>query len=157
MRFSIAVNRRKRSADGNSWEDEANFFDCVFFGRSAESINQYLEKGRSVSVTGELRQSRWESEGQSRSRVEIVCSQVNLLGSGRSDASEHPDNGGWKPSFSNSDHIGQSAGMPGREGAPQVSQPRFSGNFSRTPQSEDFHEDYSIGGPESYGDDEVPF
>ncbi len=42
-RFSIAVNRRKRSGD-NKWEDEANFFDCSMFGKSAEALNQYLEK-----------------------------------------------------------------------------------------------------------------
>ena len=92
VRFSIAVNRRKRSADGSGWEDEANFFDCVFFGRSAESINQYLEKGRQVSIVGELRQSRWEQDGASRSRVEIVVNQLNLIGGARQDGS--PQGGG---------------------------------------------------------------
>ena len=79
-RFSIAVNRRKRTAD-NRWEDEANFFDCTMFGKSAESINQYLEKGRQVSIIGELRQSRWEQDGQSRSRVEIAVNALQLLSS----------------------------------------------------------------------------
>jgi single-strand DNA-binding protein len=79
-RFSIAVNRRKRTAD-NRWEDEANFFDCTMFGKSAESINQYLEKGRQVSIIGELRQSRWEQDGQSRSRVEIAVNSLQLLSS----------------------------------------------------------------------------
>lgn len=90
-RFSIAVNRRKRTAD-NRWEDEANFFDCAMFGKSAESVNQYLERGRQVSVIGELRQNRWEQDGQSRSKVEIIVNSLQLLASagggqgGRSDA-----------------------------------------------------------------------
>ena len=46
VRFSIAVNRRKRSADGNSWEEEANFLDCVYLGRAAESVIHTLEKDR---------------------------------------------------------------------------------------------------------------
>ena len=79
-RFSIAVNRRKRTAD-NRWEDEANFFDCAMFGKSAESLNQYLERGRQVSIIGELRQNRWEQDGQSRSKVEVVVNSLQLLSS----------------------------------------------------------------------------
>ena len=66
--FSLAVNRRKRTAD-NKWEDEANFFNCTMFGKSAEGLNQYLEKGRQVSILGELRQSRWEQDGDRKSVV----------------------------------------------------------------------------------------
>lgn len=77
VRFSIAVNRAKRSADGK-WEDEPNYFDCVYFGKGAEAVNQYLDKGRQVTIQGELRQSKWESEGQSRSRVEIYVNNLQL-------------------------------------------------------------------------------
>ena len=78
LRFSIAVNRSRRNASGE-WEDEANFFDCVYFTRSAESLSQYLEKGRQVAIQGELRQNRWESDGQTRSRVEIFVNNLTLL------------------------------------------------------------------------------
>jgi single-strand DNA-binding protein len=78
-RFSLAVNRRKRS--GDSWEDEASFFDIALWGKQGEAINSYLEKGKQVAVHGELRQNRWEQDGQKRSRVEIVANNVQLLGS----------------------------------------------------------------------------
>ncbi|MDR1373704.1 MAG: single-stranded DNA-binding protein, partial [Treponema sp.] len=55
-KFSIAVNRRKKS--GDQWVDEANFFDIVLWGRQGESLNQYLVKGKLVGVDGELRQDR---------------------------------------------------------------------------------------------------
>ena len=77
-RFSLAVNRRKKS--GDNWTDEANFFDIVLFGKSAESINRFLVKGKQVSVEGELRQDRWEQEGQKRSKIEIVAQNIQLLG-----------------------------------------------------------------------------
>jgi single-strand DNA-binding protein len=80
-KFSLAVNRRKKVAD-NKWEDEASFFDCSMFGKSAESITQYLEKGKQVSILGELRQNRWEQDGQSRSKVEIIVNFLQLLGGG---------------------------------------------------------------------------
>jgi single-strand DNA-binding protein len=77
-RFSLAVNRRKRSGDG--YEDEVSYIDCVHYGKSAETVNQYLTKGRQVCVSGELRQSRWEQDGQSRSKVEVVAFSLQLLG-----------------------------------------------------------------------------
>ena len=77
-RFSIAVNRRKRS--GDSWEDEASFFDVAIWGKQGEALNNYLEKGKQVAVHGELRQNRWEQDGQKRSRIEIVANNVQLLG-----------------------------------------------------------------------------
>lgn len=77
-KFSIAVNRRRKN--GDQWEDEANFFDIVVWGRQGETLNQYLVKGKMVGVDGELRQDRWQQEGQNRSKVEIVANYLQLLG-----------------------------------------------------------------------------
>ncbi len=79
-RFSLAVNRIKRSGDQR--EEEVSFFDVTVWGKQAEVLNPYLSKGRQVCVSGELRQSRWEQDGQSRSRIEIVASSIQLLGGG---------------------------------------------------------------------------
>jgi len=81
-RFSLAVNRIKRSGDQR--EEEVSFFDVVVWGKQAEVLNPYLTKGRQVCVSGELRQNRWEQDGQSRSRIEIVASSIQLLGGGAS-------------------------------------------------------------------------
>ena len=77
-KFSIAVNRRKKS--GDQWEDEANFFDIVLWGKQGESLQTYLVKGKMIGVDGELRQDRWQQDGQNRSRVEIVAANIMLLG-----------------------------------------------------------------------------
>ena len=77
-KFSIAVNRRKRQ--GDDWVDEANFFDIVIWGKQGESLHQYLLKSKMVGVDGELRQDRWQHDGQNRSKVEIVANYVQLLG-----------------------------------------------------------------------------
>lgn len=79
-KFSIAVNTSKKS--GDSWTDEANFFDVVIMGRQAESIHRFLKKGKQVGVDGELRHDRWEQDGQKRSRVEVFAQFVQLLGGG---------------------------------------------------------------------------
>jgi len=79
-KFSLAVNRAIKS--GDEWKEEASFFDVVLWGRRGEALTQYLTKGKTVGVDGELRQDRWEQDGQKRSKVEIVASNVMLLGGG---------------------------------------------------------------------------
>lgn len=93
LRFSIAVNRRKRTADGN-WEDEANFFDCAMFGKSAQSMANYLKKGRQVAVFGELQQEKWTGkDGVARSRVVVAASSIQLFGAKDQDQVEAQDPG----------------------------------------------------------------
>ena len=77
-KFSIATNRSRKN--GDNWEDEVNYFDCTLWGKIAESLLQYLLKGQQVAIEGELRQSRWEQDGQKRSRVEIHINNIQLLG-----------------------------------------------------------------------------
>lgn len=78
LKFSIAVNRRMKS--GDNWEDEVSYFDIVLWGKQGESIQQYLGKGKQIAVSGDLRQNRWEQDGQNRSKVEVIASNVQLLG-----------------------------------------------------------------------------
>lgn len=78
-KFSIAVNRRTKKVD--QWVDEASFFDCSLFGKSAEGVHQFLNKGQQVAINGSLVQSRWEQDGQNRSRVEVMVNSLTLLGS----------------------------------------------------------------------------
>ncbi len=84
-KFSIAINRRKKS--GDEWVEEVHFFDIVVWGRQGEALNQYLVKGKQVAIEGELRQNRWEQDGQSRSKVEIVANNLQLLGGNTGNAS----------------------------------------------------------------------
>jgi single-strand DNA-binding protein len=106
-KFSIAVNRRKKN--GDQWEDEANFFDIVVWGKQGESLHPYLTKGKMVGVDGELRQDRWQQDGQNRSKVEIVAGYVQLLGGGGS--SQDRQNAPSQPSGSNSAEAPSSDGF----------------------------------------------
>jgi single-strand DNA-binding protein len=87
--FSIAINRRVKS--GDKWTDEANFFDITLFGKQGEGVSQYLTKGTQVAIDGELRQDRWEQDGQKRSKVKIVANNLQLLGSRSGSGGGGPD------------------------------------------------------------------
>lgn len=112
-KFGLAINRRKKQ--GDQWVDEANFFDIVLWGRAGESINQYLTKGKQVAVEGELRQDRWEQDGQSRSKVEIMANNVQLLGGGSGGAGG--GNGAGQSSYAPRD---RAAGAPPKGAAPNA-------------------------------------
>ena len=91
--MGMAVNRSRK--DGDQWVEEANFFDVTLLGRRGEALSQYLTKGQQIAVTGELRQERWEQDGQKRSRVIIQASNVQLIGSkpqGQNQQSENVNN-----------------------------------------------------------------
>jgi single-strand DNA-binding protein len=77
-KFSLAVDRRVKAGDG--WVNEASFFEVEHWGKGAEAIKPYMVKGKQVAVMGELKQDRWTSEGQNRSKVVIVAHNVMLLG-----------------------------------------------------------------------------
>ncbi len=85
--FAVAVNRRKKT--GDEWSEETSFFDVVLWGRQGETLNQYLVKGKQVAIDGELRQNRWEQDGQTRSRIEIIANNLQLLGGGQGQSSQN--------------------------------------------------------------------
>jgi len=110
-KFSIAINRRKKQ--GDQWVDEANYFDCVLWGKRGESLNQYLQRGQQVAVEGELRQERWEQDGMKRSKVSVEATNIQLLG-GKSDRPS---------SFNNNNGGGGYQSQPSQPNQSQNSQP----------------------------------
>lgn len=91
--LGVAVNRRVKRND--NWEDEVSFFDVVVFGRRAETVAEYLKKGREVLVEGDLVQRRWEtSEGQKRSKIEVNARDVQFIGGAGGAARPAAESGG---------------------------------------------------------------
>jgi single-strand DNA-binding protein len=75
--FRVAVNYKYKQ--GDELKQETMFIDSVIFGKQAEICSKYLNKGSSVLVEGRLQERRWESNGQQRSKFEVVAQQVRFL------------------------------------------------------------------------------
>lgn len=103
--ISLAINTRRRRDD--QWVDEAHFFDAVVWGKTAESLSPYLTRGKQIGLEGELRQNRWEQDGQRRSKVEIFTRNIQLLG-GRDGAGS----GGATGPRASADRMGTDQGQP---------------------------------------------
>lgn len=76
--FTLAVNSSKRS--NNGYESYANYFFVKFFGKAADNLSKYLNKGQQVNVTGSLSQERWGDNNDKKSRVVILASKCELVG-----------------------------------------------------------------------------
>ena len=163
LNFSIAVNRVRRSADG-SRTDETSFIDCVYFGKAAEGINQYLEKGKQVAINGELRQDRWEQDGQTRSRIQVYVNSITLIGGSSRNGQDggYQGNGGYQrqSNYQNNYQNNQNNGYQnnGSYGRSSYGQAGNMNNVQRNvpPQSAAI-DDQLKGGPESFDDDVIPF
>jgi single-strand DNA-binding protein len=73
----LAVDRGTTSPQG---EKETDFIDVVIWDKQAETVANYLQKGRLVAIQGRLQIRQYETqEGQKREKAEVVANQVRFL------------------------------------------------------------------------------
>ena len=79
--ITLAVNRAWTSESGEK-KEEVTFVDVDVWGRQAETIGQYMSKGRPLFVEGRLRLDQWDDKetGQKRSRLKVVCENFQFIG-----------------------------------------------------------------------------
>jgi single-strand DNA-binding protein len=79
----MAVNHTYRSKEEK--KEEVLYIDVSVFGRSAETVKQYLSKGREVFIEGRLQQNDWtDKTGQKRTTFRVVADRFQFIGgSGR--------------------------------------------------------------------------
>lgn len=75
-RFSVAVSRKFKK-DG---EPDADFINCISFGKTAEFIGKYFNKGRMIGVVGCIRTNSWtDNNGQKRKSTEVQVEEAEFL------------------------------------------------------------------------------
>lgn len=80
--FGMAVNRTYTDRQSGEKKEEVCFVDLEAWGRTAETMNEYLQKGRTVLVEGRLRFRTWDTDdGQRRSKHEVVVDRFQFVGS----------------------------------------------------------------------------
>ena len=74
-RFTVAVNRQFK-------RDETDFINCVAFGKTAETISQYLSKGRQIALTGSIRTGSYDAQdGTKRYTTDVVVDSFEFIDS----------------------------------------------------------------------------
>lgn len=72
-RFTLAVNRKFK-------KDEADFINCIAFGKTADIINQYLSKGSQIAISGNIRTGSYEAQdGTRRYTTDVVVETFDFI------------------------------------------------------------------------------
>ncbi len=83
VEFGLAVNHRWRGQDGQQRE-QVCFIDCRCFGKQAETLHQYMSKGRCILIEGRLDFDTWEGkDGTKRSKHRVFVERFQFLDSGQ--------------------------------------------------------------------------
>jgi single-strand DNA-binding protein len=77
--FRLACSRNYTTPDGER-KEETEWFNVVTWSKLAETVSQFLQKGRRAYVEGRLQTRSWEGqEGQRRFRTEVIANTVLFL------------------------------------------------------------------------------
>lgn len=74
-KFSVAVNRRS-----NKGENTADFIPCVAFGKTAENISKFFEKGSLILIEGALQSNRYEKDGKNVTSYSVIVNGFHFTG-----------------------------------------------------------------------------
>jgi single-strand DNA-binding protein len=78
--FGLATNRVFKTPAGEE-RQETVFVDCTAFGRTAEVIEEYCQKGRSIFIEGRLHFENWEdAAGNRRSKLTVIVENFQFTG-----------------------------------------------------------------------------
>lgn len=78
--FGMAVNRKWRSQSGEM-KEEVTFVDLRAYGKQAETLNQYVTRGKPLLVEGRLKFDQWTNkEGQKRSKLYVIVENFQFIG-----------------------------------------------------------------------------
>lgn len=76
-RFSVAVNRRFKNSEGNY---DADFINCVSFGKSAEFVEKYFKKGMAIGLTGRIQTGSYTNkDGQKVYTTDVVVEETEFV------------------------------------------------------------------------------
>lgn len=150
VEFGLAVNHKFKTRDGAD-RDEVLFIDCSCFGKGAEIINTYCQKGKQLLVEGRLKLDSWEDKqgGGKRHKHTVVVDNFQLMG-GRQDG------GGGAPGGGQSyDEGGAPAAPPPRVPArPPQNRPAPAAPRQQPPQPA---AEPPFSDEQQFSDDDIPF
>ncbi|WP_100066018.1 single-stranded DNA-binding protein [Miniphocaeibacter massiliensis] len=99
-RFTVAISRelskeKKRELESLN-KQTADFINCIAWGKTAELIASYMDKGSQVGVNGKLQTSFVEKEGRKIYKTEVLVERVEFLESVKKDESVSENSYGFE-------------------------------------------------------------
>ena len=80
--FALALNSVYTNKQTGQKVEEVSYIDLVAWGKTGETIAEYMKKGRQIMVEGRLKQDRWEAQdGKKMSKVRVTVESFTFVGS----------------------------------------------------------------------------
>ena len=110
-KFSLATSRRYTGKDGQK-QEKTEWHRVILWGKTAESLSEYLTKGKQIYVEGRLQTREWnDKDGNKRYTTEIRGDRLVLLGGGGGRGGGY-QRGGGEPAEATSDSGGAQTPAP---------------------------------------------
>lgn len=127
--FSIAIDRPKKDGQRNG----ADFPNCVAYGKTAESLANYVHKGEMVGVTGCIRTGSYENkDGRKVYTTDVAVTSIQFLNprpnGGQNNGYQNNGNGYQNNGYGYQNNGYQNNGGYQRQSAPNSTN---NGNFSQ--------------------------
>lgn len=78
VKFTLAVNRRTKG--------EADFINCVVFGKTARFMSQHMSKGRQIVLEGRIQTGSYEKDGNKVYTTDVIVESFNFADSNKSNS-----------------------------------------------------------------------
>jgi len=104
--FALALNYVYTNKQTGQKVEEVSFIDLVAWGKTGETIAEYMKKGRQILIEGRLKQDRWEAQdGKKMSKVRVTVESFQFVGSkpGGEGGGPAPKGGGAAPAAGGSE------------------------------------------------------
>ena len=89
--FTLAIDRDYSKTE----QKETDFIDCTAWGKTAEFVSKWFQKGVMAIVVGRVQSRKWQDKnGNKRTSVEVNCAEVMF---GESKKAQEKDNGSYLP------------------------------------------------------------
>jgi single-strand DNA-binding protein len=103
---------------GGQRQEKTEWHRVVLWGKTAESLNEYLTKGKQIYVEGRLQTRQWDDkDGNKRYTTEIRGDRIVLLGGGSGGRGAGGGGGAARSSGGDTGSGGGDFGGPGPEGS----------------------------------------
>ena len=83
----LAVNNREKK--NGEWVDDPCFIDVVCWGKQAELVAEYCQKGSKVLVEGRLKLEQWVTDGERKSKHKVSATRIQFLDGRRAQNNEY--------------------------------------------------------------------
>ena len=78
IEFSVALSKSWKDKQGE-WQEKTTWANCKAWGKQAEYISKYMNKGQRVFIKASFDLEEWSTDNGKRQRAVFIVNQINAI------------------------------------------------------------------------------